>query len=99
MRTPLAVPPDAEDVEAVVGALLDPALAAIVDLVVTADDQGYQARAVDGRVRFTRAEDGAGWAFTETLVDGRNPLGDQATAAASGASTARWTWCRPGPRS
>lgn len=59
--------------------MLDPALESIVDLVITADDEAYEARAVDGRVRFTRADDGDGWAFTEALVEGRNPLGDQAT--------------------
>ena len=40
---------------------------------------GVGASAVDGRVRFTRADAGHGWAFTETEVEGRNPLGDQAT--------------------
>jgi len=59
--------------------MLDPALESIVDLVITADDEAYEARAVDGRVRFTRADDGDGWTFTEALVEGRNPLGDQAT--------------------
>jgi phosphonoacetate hydrolase len=34
---------------------------------------------VDGRVRFRREDDGTGWRFTEEVVEGRNPLGDQAT--------------------
>lgn len=78
MRTPPAVAPDPQHVATVVETLMDPVLEPIVDLVVTADDEGYEARAVDGRVRFTRTDDGAGWRFTETLVEGRNPLGDQA---------------------
>ncbi len=79
MRNPEAIVGDPEQVEALAGALLGPDLEPIVDLVITADDEGYEARAVDGRVRFTRTDDGHGWTFTETLVEGRNPLGDQAT--------------------
>ncbi|MEZ5178816.1 MAG: alkaline phosphatase family protein [Acidimicrobiales bacterium] len=79
MRHPDALTGEPEHVDAVVGALLDVALEPIVDLVITADDTGYEARAVDGRVRFTRADHGAGWTFAETEVEGRNPLGDQAT--------------------
>jgi hypothetical protein len=70
---------DPDHVEPLREALLDPALAPIVDLVISADDGGYEAEAVDGRVRFVRRDDGAGWAFDEVEVDGRNPLGDQAT--------------------
>lgn len=79
MRHPDTPPAQPEHVDAVVEVLLDAALEPIVDLVVTADEHGYEARAVDGRVRFVRADDGAGWTFTETEVEGRNPLGDQAT--------------------
>ncbi len=79
MRHPDAPTGEPEHVDAVVDALLDAALEPIVDLVVTADHEGYEARAVDGRVRFTRADHGDGWAFTEAEVEGRNPLGDQAT--------------------
>lgn len=75
----MALAPDAARVRRVVDALLDPALEPIVDMVATTDPDepgGYDVRAVDGRVRFRR--DG-GDGFVETLVEGRNPLGDTAT--------------------
>jgi phosphonoacetate hydrolase len=62
-----------------VGALLDPALEPIVDMVVTRDGSGYEARALDGAVRFRRDPDGADARYTEVHVEGRNPLGDTAT--------------------
>jgi phosphonoacetate hydrolase len=65
--------------EAVMAALLDPALEPIVDMVVTRDGSGYEARALDGAVRFRRDLDGAGQHYTEVHVEGRNPLGDTAT--------------------
>ncbi|HYZ98542.1 MAG TPA: alkaline phosphatase family protein [Acidimicrobiales bacterium] len=71
--------PGRERIDAAIEALLDPQLAPIVDMVVTADDDGYEARAVDGAVRFRREADGPAWRFTETRVEGRNPLGDTAT--------------------
>ncbi len=52
--------------------LLDAALHPIVEMVLWRDGDAYEALAVDGRVRFAR--DG-----TITEVEGRNPLGDQAT--------------------
>ena len=79
MRHPDSVAPDPALVDVAVEALLDPVLEPIVEMVITADDQGYEARAVDGRVRFSRTDDGTGWLFDEDLVEGRNPLGDQAT--------------------
>jgi hypothetical protein len=79
MRAADAPVGDPDHVEPLREALLDPALSSIVDLVISADDRGYEARAVDGRVRFGRRDDGAGWAFDELEVEGRNPLGDQAT--------------------
>ena len=79
MRHPDSTPPDPALVEVAATALLDPVLEPIVEMVITADEAGYEARAVDGRVRFSRADDGTGWSFTEELVEGRNPLGDQAT--------------------
>lgn len=71
--------PDGAQVERVVDALLDPVLEPIVDLVATTTDEGYDVRAVDGRVRFRREPHGSGWRFVETHVEGRNPLGDTAT--------------------
>lgn len=79
MRDPEHLTGEPEHVDAVVTALLDPALEPIVDLVVTADERGYEARSVDGRVRFSRRDEGDGWAFVEDEVEGRNPLGDRAT--------------------
>jgi phosphonoacetate hydrolase len=74
--------PDADRVGRVAAALLDPALEPIVDMVATRDPDvpgGYDVRAVDGRVRFRRDGDGENGGFVETLVEGRNPLGDTAT--------------------
>ncbi|MBN2624477.1 MAG: alkaline phosphatase family protein [Acidimicrobiales bacterium] len=78
--------PDPDRVRRTADALLDVALEPIVDLVVTTDDEGYDVRAVDGRVRFRREADtsgaaagGTGWRFVETRVEGRNPLADTAT--------------------
>jgi phosphonoacetate hydrolase len=65
--------------EAVIGALLDPALEPIVDMVVTKNGTGYEARALDGAVRFRRDADDTGPHYTEVHVEGRNPLGDTAT--------------------
>ncbi|HRW38424.1 MAG TPA: alkaline phosphatase family protein [Aquihabitans sp.] len=79
MRDPEHLVGEPEHVDALVTALLEPALEPIVDLVVTADGDGYEARAVDGRVRFRREAEGCGWSFAETEVEGRNPLGDRAT--------------------
>jgi len=65
-------------------ALVDPASASMVEMVLRPDPHGdpdvYEAAAVDGRVRFRRRSDGSthGWSFTELAVEGRNPLGDQA---------------------
>ena len=65
--------------DAVIAALLDPALEPIVDMVVTRDGSGYEARALDGAVRFRRDLDDAGRHYTEVYVEGRNPLCDTAT--------------------
>lgn len=78
-RPPGYRPPDPDRVQRAAAALLDGTLEPIVDLVVTTDDEGYDVRAVDGRVRFRREADGPGWRFVDTLVEGRNPLGDTAT--------------------
>ncbi len=88
------VAPDPDRVRQVADALLDAALEPIVDMVVTAEDDAYEARTVDGRVRFRReaepvpsaGNDGAEgtsagerWRFVDVEVEGRNPLGDTAT--------------------
>lgn len=78
-------PHDPELIGRAVEALLDPALEPIVELVLTREPNGggtgpwlYEARAVDGAVRFTRSDEGRGWAFTLKEVHGRNPVADQA---------------------
>jgi len=86
--------PDPDRVRQVADALLDVALEPIVDMVVTTDGDSYEARTVDGRVRFRReavpaaathdggadgADDGDVWRFVDVDVEGRNPLGDTAT--------------------
>jgi hypothetical protein len=83
---PAAAPtaPDPDRVRRLADALLDSALEPIVDMVITADGHGYEARTVDGRVRFRREAEPAGdggevWRFDDVDVDGRNPLGDTAT--------------------
>jgi hypothetical protein len=92
-RPPAYRRPDDDDVARLSDALLAPALEPIVEFVVTADDEAYEVRAVDGRVRFTRtpAADGPhdgpgggdrtgnGWRFDDVEVEGRNPLADTAT--------------------
>src|SRR4029450_9844160 len=99
---------DPERVGRVADALLDPALEPIVDMVITTDDGGYDVRAVDGRVRFTRdahRDDGGGGGgprYVETLVEGGDPRGggcvSHATrtattvAAGTGRATSRPWW-------
>lgn len=81
------------DVGRAEGALLDPAMAQIVDVVLRAapggDGDTYEAAAVDGRVRFRRAPAGTGWSFDVTSVEGRNPLGDQAADRFAGLAEER----------
>jgi hypothetical protein len=64
-------------------ALLDPSLAAIVDMVFSVDGAPeapvYEAASADGAVRFTRHADGQGWAFDVVAVDGVDPVADQST--------------------
>ena len=59
--------------------LLDPSWSHIVEMVLSRDGDTYEAAAVDGRSRFRRAPDGEGWRFEVVSVEGRDPLGDQAT--------------------
>lgn len=63
-------------------ALLDPAIAHLVEMVLSADPDDpdrYEAAAVDGRVKFRRRVADWGWDFDVEAVEGRNPLADQAT--------------------
>ncbi|MCB1251365.1 MAG: alkaline phosphatase family protein [Acidimicrobiales bacterium] len=71
-----------EDVARARAALLDPAVAHIVEMVLEHDPDGagvghYQATSPEGRVRFHRVADGTGWQFVVDAVDGRDPLAHQ----------------------
>ena len=64
--------------EAAVSVLVDLRLGSLVEMVLFSPAPGhYEARSVDGTVRFRRREAPDGWAFEVDDVDGRNPLGDQ----------------------
>ncbi|CAN5622220.1 hypothetical protein BH18ACT1_BH18ACT1_15910 [soil metagenome] len=80
---PFATPttPASEGVaQAALDVLCSEALAPIVEVVFSSPAADtYEARAVDGRVRFRREAEGPGWRFAVEAADGRNPLGDQAT--------------------
>jgi predicted AlkP superfamily pyrophosphatase or phosphodiesterase len=69
---------DPELVEQAVEVLLDPALEPIVELVLTTHDGVYEARSVDGAVRFTREPEGHGWRYDVKETEGANPIAEQA---------------------
>jgi phosphonoacetate hydrolase len=69
----------ADSRDAALEILLDPSLEPIVEVVVAGDGDRYDAMAVDGRVSFRRERSDSGWSFEVEHVEGRNPLGDQAT--------------------
>jgi len=72
-------PDHRRDVARAQAALLDPAMAHIVDLVLSVDGDTYTAAAVDGHVRFRAAAEPSGWHVDVIEVEGRDPLGDQRT--------------------
>jgi hypothetical protein len=58
--------------------LAGPGLASLVEMVVSSPAPDvYEARSVDGSVRFHRRPAPGGWAFEVDWVEGRNPLADQ----------------------
>ncbi|HXQ63113.1 MAG TPA: alkaline phosphatase family protein [Acidimicrobiales bacterium] len=64
--------------EAAVAVLVDPHLQNIVEMVLTSPAPDvYEARSVDGAVRFRRRTTADGWAFDVDAVEGRHPLADQ----------------------
>ncbi len=65
--------------------LCDAALDPIVDMVLLARDEAYEAHSHDGSVRFRRDGDG----FTIEAIDGTNPLEQQDVAAYAGIETER----------
>ncbi len=90
---PSAPLPDPAQVAALTDALLDPSLAPIVEVVLSVDRTGrepvYEARAIDGAVRFGRSVDGHGWRYDVVETRGRNPLADQAVDRFWGAAEER----------
>jgi hypothetical protein len=90
---PAAPAADPEQVATLAGALLDPALEPIVELVLhvdrTTDTPQYVAATTDGSVRFTRSVDGPAWRYDVVATEGRNPLADQALDRFSTASDER----------
>ncbi len=65
------------DVEVAEAALLDPAVAHIVDMVLRSVGDGtYEAASAEGRSRFHREVDGPGWRYVVDHVEGLDPLAD-----------------------
>jgi phosphonoacetate hydrolase len=61
-----------------VDVLVDPALEALVEMVLTSPEPDvYEAHSVDGAVRFRRRTASDGWNFDIEAVEGRDPLADQ----------------------
>jgi len=74
--TPTWLAPDRHAVaEEALGVLTDGALDPIVDMVLVAADEAYEARSHEGTVRFRRDGDD----FEVLHVDGQDPLGDRST--------------------
>src|SRR5580704_14509931 len=68
-------PKHQEAADAALAVLTDASLDRVVDMVLSASDGVYEARAHDGAVRFRQRDDGA----TEVVaVEGHDPLADQA---------------------
>ncbi len=74
---------DDADREQARAALLDPALAPIVDMVFSvggpAESPVYEVASAEGSVHFTRHADDGAWAFEVLDVDGQDPVADQST--------------------
>lgn len=73
------------DVATARAALLDPAMAHIVDMVASAtgDGDAYELASAEGSVRFSAEPDGDGWQFRELGVTGTNPVANQDPAHGS----------------
>jgi hypothetical protein len=70
--------PEEDRRRAAVAVLVDRDLASLVEMVLMSPAPDvYEARAVDGAVRFRRRPTAAGWAFDIDAVEGRDPLADQ----------------------
>src|SRR5262245_50887083 len=75
-----------DDAEQALEILLDAALDPIVDMVLLARDDAYEASSHDGWVRFRRTEDGG---FATTGGEGASPLADQSTDRFAGLEAER----------
>ncbi|HTT86862.1 MAG TPA: hypothetical protein VMF60_05820, partial [Acidimicrobiales bacterium] len=74
-RRPVA-PSAARDRRRAVDVLVDPSLESLVEMVVSSPGPDlYEARCVDGAVRFRRRPTAGGWGFEVEAVEGRHPLG------------------------
>jgi len=84
-KPPLPGPPVGSDdhratVDRAEAGLLDPAMGRIVEMVLhRVDEDRYEAASTDGRVRFRRRDEGAGWTFDVESSSGADPLADQTT--------------------
>lgn len=67
------------DVATAKAALLDPAMAHIVDMVLSVDGDTYEAASVDGQVRFRAAPEGTGWGIEVVEAAGQSPIARQDT--------------------
>jgi hypothetical protein len=77
-------------IEQLEAALVDPALAGQVEMVLSrAGRDRYRAAAVDGSVTFVRHDDGGTYSYERAEVAGRDPLADQATDRFVGHDTER----------
>jgi len=65
------------DVATARAALLDPAMGHVVDMVLRADGDIYEAASAEGHVRFTTSDAGTDWAVDVVEVVGSNPLANQ----------------------
>lgn len=65
------------DVETARQALLDPALAHMVDMVLRREGNIYEAAAATGSVRFRATPQGSGWDVDVVAVEGSDPLANQ----------------------
>lgn len=77
MRHPDHHQPDPVQVGAAQAVLAAPELEPIVDMVLTADADGYEVASARGRTRFHRVPAGHGWRFEVDLVEGEDPIANQ----------------------
>jgi phosphonoacetate hydrolase len=72
--------------EAALAVLCDPALEAVVEMVLSVGHGAYEAHSAEGSVRFRRLLSGSGFVYQVLATTGSNPLGDQSTDRFAGAA-------------